>query len=420
MFRQNAAMASAPATNADVAPWEWLYDLVGVGMWAFVNARFRVEILGERLPRVAPGQLWVSTHRAETDVPLVAGMLFARAGMWRHHGARIHFAARDDLFEQGIVTAGLPLPRPAARALWRLTPGPWLPRVRVHPVRRPTGLKLGQVLRDVPGDTALEALVGPRIDALIRERAGTLRRPEPHTVADVNHPDFARVLWQDVGLDDLVPPLGHERWRAHIARAAGDLRRLVRLVADGAPLLLYPEGRVSPDGSLGAVGELVEVIARRGRPRTIIPIGIAYDPVGPRRTTVAVGIGPSLDGDTPDTAAALAERLRTCTPVTTGQAVCGLLASRDGDWTPAALAESVRRAVAACGEAGRPLVRALTSPQRDERVGDVVRTLERRSVVERSAEAVTATRERLLADPVTARLVREWEGTMSSSPGSWA
>jgi len=410
--RENARVGAKPVPgDASPAPWEWLYDLVGVGMWTFVNARFHVEILGRPLPRVARGQLWVSTHRAETDVPLVAGMLFARAGMWRHNGARIHFAARDDLFEPGVVTAGIPLPRIVARGLWRLTPGPWLPRVRVHPIRRPTGLKLGQVLRDLPPETRLDQIVGPRLRSVLDERARRIGRLAPVLTGDACHPDYARALWHDVLLDDLTSPLGEERWRAHIARAAGDVRRLVRLVADGKPLLLYPEGRVSPDGSIGAIGELVEIIVRRGRPREIIPVGIAYDPLDGKRTRVAVGIGPTLNADGSDLASDLSENLRRSTPLTVGQAVCGVLAAHPGTWSRAALTTAVEQAVAIAESSGRPVVRALTDASRSEHLDSVLAALAARRAVTRDGERITVAPVRLSEDPITSRLVREWEAT---------
>jgi 1-acyl-sn-glycerol-3-phosphate acyltransferase len=404
------AVTSAP-TEASSAPWEWLYDLVGIGMWTFVRTRFQVEIIREPLPQIQTGQLWVSTHRAETDVPLVAGMLFARAGMWRHDRPRIHFAARDDLFEPGVVTAGLPLPRPVARASWRLSPGPWLPHVRVHPIRRPTGLKLGQLLRDLPPETRLDDIVGTRLRAMLDERARRLGRPAPVAVADVRHPYFARALWQDVVREDLSPALGDERWHAHIARAANDLRRLVRLVADGTPLLLYPEGRVSPDGSIGNVGELVEIIVRRGRPREIVPVGIAYDPLAGRRTHVAVGIGPALDGAASPSAATLSGELRRATPVTAGQTVCGILACEPGAWDRSRLHAVVEHAVAAAAGAGRPVVGALRGERRFEHVDRVLAALQERQSVTCGADRIVVDATRLMADPMTSRLVREWEAT---------
>src|SRR5438270_220163 len=79
-------------------PFEPLYDATATGMGAYMRTAFRVEVLGRRRRwRLAPGTLIVSTHRAETDVPLVASSLYLGGRIWLHRRPRMHFAARDDL-----------------------------------------------------------------------------------------------------------------------------------------------------------------------------------------------------------------------------------------------------------------------------------------------------------------------------------
>ncbi len=170
-------MPAHPPQREEPAPWEWLYAAVGIGMWGFTRSRFRVEVVGGPLPRVGAGQLWIATHRAETDVPLLAGLLFVHAGMWRGAASRVCFAARDDLFRPGVVAAGVPLPGPLARLVWPFSPGPWLPRVRAYPIRRPTGLKLEQVVAELPGDTPLESVLGPRLIGLLDRERGSAGSP---------------------------------------------------------------------------------------------------------------------------------------------------------------------------------------------------------------------------------------------------
>ena len=266
--------------SATQRPWEWLYALVGAGMWAFSSVRFDLEVVGA-FPSVQDGQLWASSHRAETDVPVLGGLMFVRGGMWRPGAARAHFAARDDLFEPGVVAAGLRLPGPLSRLVWPLTPGRWLRHVRAHPVRRPTGAKLGQLIRDLPDGQPLDDLLGPRLTALILDRAG-LRRPTPRLVGDIRRPSFAGLLWEDVDGSDLTEA-GQEVWRSHVARAAADLRRIARVARDGHPMVLFPEGRVSPDGAIGPVGDILATLARVGRVGAIVPVAVAYDPLRPGR-----------------------------------------------------------------------------------------------------------------------------------------
>lgn len=393
--------------HGEAAPWEWLYAVVGSGMWAFTRSRFRVEVVGGPLPRVAAGQLWIATHRAETDVPLLAGLLFVHAGMWRGAASRMYFAARDDLFRPGVVAAGVPLPGPLARLVWPLSPGPWLPRVRAYPVRRPTGLKLEQVVADLPAGTPVESFMGPRLLGLF-PRTGTA---VPRTVADIRDARHARVLWEDVREDDLVGALGGEVWRGHIARAAGDVRRLVGMVRDGRPMLLFPEGRVSPDGAIGPIGDLLDLVARRGHPRVVVPLGVAYDPLTRGRTAVAVGVGaPVRYGDEPIQVAA-ATALRRSVPVTCGQVLARYVTSiGPSGVSTAADAERLADEVARVAIAqGRPVVQGLASPvRRREAVREGLATLARRGCIVRDSGAeIRIDTRRVRDDDVVQRLATE-------------
>ena len=395
------------------ALWEWLYSVVGAGMWAFTRSRFRVEVAGNPLPRVGEGQLWIATHRAETDVPLLAGLLYVHAGMWRGAPSRLHFAARDDLFRPGVVAAGIPLPGPLARLAWPLSPGPWLPRVRVHPIRRPTGLKLEQVLADLPGDTPLAGVLGPRLIALLDAGAARRGRPRPGIVDDVRDPRYARELWDDVAEADLVEGSGREIWRSHIARAAGDVRRIVGLVRDGLPTLLFPEGRVSPDGSIGPISDVLDLVARRGRPRNIVPLGIAYDPLTRRRTEVTVGVGAPIQPGAEPMQTLAARALRRAMPVTCGQVLARFVTdARRHDGTPATVGDLGRlldQVVHTAANGNRPVVPSLLSPsRRPGRLREGLDALERRGCISLLPEgAVRLDSERIRADGVVQWLATE-------------
>lgn len=393
-------------------PWEWLYEIVGFGMWAVSRARFDVQVVG-RVPRVARGQVWIATHRAETDVPLIGGLLTTRGGMWRPGAARMHFAARDDLFAPGVVSAGLRLPGRLARVAWQLTPGTWLPRVRAHPVRRPVGLKLSQALGGVDPDVPVADVVGPQILVALAARASQVGRRPPSTVGEARDATFARALWQDVTRDDLCGHRGGEVWRSHVTRAAGDLRRLVGVVRDGEPLLLFPEGRVSPDGSIGPVGDVLEVIVRRGSPTSVVPIGIAYDPLRRGRVTVAVNVGSPHAPDGTPLCGLMSDRLRRCTPVTVGQVVAreltavaasggGMIASRS---ILEALADTHDRA----RHEHRPSVRGIRSAGRRVRsLARALDALEARGLTEGGPLGdIRIHPDAVLADAVVQRLVQE-------------
>lgn len=404
-------MPEHSAPRVEPAPWDWLYAAVGIGMWGFIRSRFRVEVVGGPLPRVTAGQVWIATHRAETDVPLLAGLLFVRAGMWRRAGSKVYFAARDDLFRPGVVAAGLPLPGPLARLVWPLSPGPWLPRVRAYPIRRPTGLKLEQVVADLPGDTPLASVLGPRLIARLDRAGGARGRRTPRTVADIRDARHARLLWEDIREADLVGGLGSEIWRRHVVRAAGDVRRLVGMVGDGRSLLLFPEGRISPDGAIGPIGDLLELVARRGRPRVVVPLGISYDPLTRHRTEVVVGAGaPISPGDEPFQLVAGAA-LRRAVPVTCGQVLARYVtrACASGIASTAGARQLADEVVRAATSQGRPVAgRLRSSARRAGAVRDGLGALARRGCIALDTDGrIRLDARRIHADAVVQRLATE-------------
>lgn len=412
-----------PAPRIVPRPWEWLYNIVGTGMWAVTRARFDVQVLGGPIPQVGRGQLWVATHRAETDVPLIGGLLTVRGGMWRRGAMRrAHFAARDDLFEPGVVSAGLHLPGPLARIAWPLSPGPWLPRVRAHPIRRPSGLKLSQALCGLDATLPLADVITPDVIEWFTQRAAAGGRTPPGTVGQARDAAFTKELWQDVTVDDLDTPVGRGVWRAHVARAAGDLRRLIDLVCRGEPMVLFPEGRVSPDGGIGPVGGVVDLIVRRGAPTAILPVGIAYDPLRRRRATVAVSVGPPIAAGEGPIGPLVLDRLRRAMPITVGQVVAreltAVAASTGPTLATRRLLETLAHTHDLARRDGRSFVRGLSSAGRRARsVAMALHTLQTRGLIEvLGTGEVRVDPDGVLRDPLLGRLAAEDRAVWQTGP----
>ena len=298
-----------------------LYDAVAAGMWAYARAAFRVVVLGPPRLELAPGTLLVATHRRETDVPVACPPIYVRARLWRGRTARerLSFAARDDLFLRGFF-AGFP-PRLDPRARRLLDPaeiGRWLPLVHVHPLRSATSARLGEALAERAGEPLADVL-GPAEAARFAARAETLGLPRPLRVSDVRGGEYADLLWRRVTPGDAAVPPGF--WARRAVAAAADFRSLVGLLRAGGRLLVFPEGRPSPDGEVGPVQRGLGALVRRGRPSALLPIGIAYDPLVRGRTRVLVHLG---DGEPPpavDIEAATTALLRRSIPLTAGQLV---------------------------------------------------------------------------------------------------
>jgi Acyltransferase len=317
-----------------------LYDAVAGGMLAYSRTAFRVRVLASRF-RFEPGTLIVSTHRRETDVPLICPPLYFNAQVWRHRWPRMSFAARDDMFLPGFF-AGFPpgLSQRARRILYPLGVARWLPVVQVHPIRSASVARLGEIVRAQP-DASLEELAPDGLHEAFRARAAELGLPVPRTGKDVLRGDYADLLWEAVTPAEAAGPV--DFWARRGAQAAEDFRGLVELIRKGEVLVVFPEGRPSPDGEIGPLRRGLSALVRRGKPTRILPVTLAYDPLVRGRTHAFVAIGSAHAPPEADAEGEVLALLRRRTPLTCGQFVASRLVD-GGDPKAEELAEEVEAA----------------------------------------------------------------------------
>jgi 1-acyl-sn-glycerol-3-phosphate acyltransferase len=355
-----------------------LWHAVGLGMQPYARLAFRVENHGGAGFRFDPGLLVVVTHRAETDPPILIAELYRSARVWLDRGQRLHFAARDDMFERGFF-AGFPagLPAAARRLLYPIDIGRYLPMVRVHPIGSAKRMKLAQALQRVDPRTPL-----PRV---VAERFGTSR---PKTARDALRGEFAVPLWQDVDTESFPVP---EAWAYRAAEARTQFQTLVELMRAGEPLVLFPEGKPSLDGAVGPLQPGVRLLVRRGRPTRISPWAIAYDPLVRGRTKAVVSLRPHVAPDLEHAEAQVLSELKLAMPVTCASVVAHAL--RAGADPAAALDAAV---AAAAGE-GRHVERALATDEgRRVRLAECLEAIRRKAgdrLLDRLAREYASARE---------------------------
>lgn len=342
-----------------------LYDAVAAGMWAYSRAAFRVTVIGPESFRLAPRTMIVSTHRRETDVPVICPPLYYGARLWRNRTERMSFAARDDMFFAGFF-GGFPpdLSPRARRILFPIGVGRFLPRVQVHPISSASVARAGEVARAHPALPLAEAF--PGLADELRARAEERGLPWPERAEDVISAHYADLLWRPVTRED-APGL-EEFWAGHAARAAAHFRALVDIVREGGTLLVFPEGRPSPEGEIGPLRRGLSALVRRAKPEWFLPLGIAYDPLVSGRTRVFVSVGQRTAPPHEAVEEATLQLLRRATPLTCGQWLAHERLS-GGEITPAGLAQAVE----AARTEGRPVEPELLEPlTREERLAEAV------------------------------------------------
>jgi hypothetical protein len=345
-----------------VNPW---FDLVAVGGTAATRARFRLAVLSGPF-RLAPRTLVLLTHRSDWDVPVTTN-IFWPGRMWARD-PRLVFVARDDMFLPGFLGGYPPgVPRMAQRLVARVNVGEILRRAGLGlPIASAARARLADVALDTPS-LALADLPDEVVDPFLA-RARRLGRAEPRTLADLDGP-YLDLLWQTFEPPELPGLDGF--WGRRRAQARRDFEALCEHVAGGGSLVLYPEGRPSPDGAVGPLQRGIELLVRRARPEALVPGGIAYDPLGRGRTRAYVSLGEPLEPAGVDVLAALRAQL----PQTPGQiaahaAVQGLDAESvelDGRPTAPGFRELLPDAVAAARVAPRALLERLDLELRSAR-----------------------------------------------------
>ena len=337
-----------------------LYDAVAHGMWAYSNAAFRVDVLGGEKPDPGPGTLVAVTHRKESDVPVICPPLYFAMGGRRNPTGRMHFAARDDMFVPGFF-AGFPpdLPLAARRVLYRLGVGRWLPRVNVFPIRSASVARVGEVLAAAP-DRPLPDVLPEEEAAALRDRALACGLDSPRTGADALRGDYADLLWRPLSPED-TPGL-EEFWSGRAAQAAGDFRALVEVIRAGHVLIVFPEGRPSPDGEIGPIRPGIGALVRRGKPAAVRPLALGYDPLVRGRTHVNLSLGAPVQLPKEDVEGALLGSMRATMPLTCGQVVASRLAT-GADADLVALERDLGDAVAVAREEGRRVEPDLTTAE---------------------------------------------------------
>jgi hypothetical protein len=326
--------------------------------------------VGPRRFTLEPRTLIVVTHRRETDVPVISPLLYFGARFWRNREHRMGFAARDDMFLPGFF-AGFPeaLPKTARRALFHLGVGRFLPRVEVHPISSASVARAGELVRARP-EAPLEELLPADLADVFRVRSDELGLPAALHGSDVLRGDYADLLWHPVERGDGAGPDGF--WDRRAARAAADFRALVE-VGRERPLVVFPEGRPSPDGEIGPLRRGLSALVRRVRPQAFLLIALAYDPLVRGRTRIVASVRPGVEPPE-DPERATLELFKQAMPLTSGQYVAHeLLAGREA--TEAGLTDALEAATSE----RRPVDPELTHPaRRRARLADALAAASRR------------------------------------------
>jgi hypothetical protein len=206
-------------------------------------------------------------------------------------------------------------------------------------------VRLEEVFRRLPELQLAGALPPEDLEAL-RNRAREVRLPEPRLASEALRGEYADLLWRSHTRAQLDAPALEPVWSRRASDAVRDFRELVDVVSRGAVLLIFPEGRPSPDGEIGPLQRGLASLVRRARPKALQPVGLAYDPLVPGRTRALVSFGEPLGPPAEELEETVLSALRLAMPLTCGQVVAAWIRSGRHGSAGAALEAAFERAVA--------------------------------------------------------------------------
>jgi hypothetical protein len=212
-----------------------------------------------------------------------------------------------------------------------------------------------------------------------------------------------------------------EIWAQRAVRATEQVRRIVELVRSGAPTLFFPEGRPSPDGTIGPLRAGMAMLVRRGKPDALRALSIAYDPLTRGRPYAVVAVGAPFLPSSESVDDEVLATLRATLPLTAGQVVAAeLRASAAGGREQLPLAELDTAFASAWEEAheqGRPADPAWSdAATRRARLTDALRFLGREGLARPDGpRALVLDAPRVLADTRIAFAAREYRDARATA-----
>lgn len=285
-----------------------LYRSAGTGMALFSRLRLSVRVEGD--VELAPGTLFVVTHRSDLDPPLVCGALHPHTRGIPDEQLP-YFVVREDLLEPGFFAHLAPGLLPLRLGIGGILAN----RLRCVPLRPATRMRLVDLARRAP---SLPLASVPSADAF-RARARARGRREPRVLGDVLWSAYADLLWRLVDRSEVPEPAG--LWAGRVTESRRDLDRVIGLLRAGRSLVLWPEGTPSSDGAVGPIMRGVGLLVRRGRPRRVVPVGLSYDPLGRGRTRATARFDDPVPPPGGDVEGAILTLLRQAMPRSPGAAL---------------------------------------------------------------------------------------------------
>ncbi len=262
---------------------------------------YDIKVSGLHNYTASPSTLVTINHKRDLDIIIATPILHLRRTLFKNK-LRMHFIARDDLFDPGFLSAHFLIPGLVGRIIHRVNIAVLMRAFRAHPISHLVQKRMAPLLRDViqvAGDLKLGEVVRR---GELEELARLSGKPHVGDISELSVTDFLgydycafHQQFSDVGI--LQEGLSQKVRKYSLEVIGKQLQVFADILDEGGICLLAPEGHLSPDGRFWPVKSgLYRLLSMTREDTRILPVNTTYDFMTRGRMRVYVGIGEEIIG----------------------------------------------------------------------------------------------------------------------------
>jgi 1-acyl-sn-glycerol-3-phosphate acyltransferase len=263
--------------------------------WLF-HALYDIRLEGLHNYTASPATLITINHKRDLDIPIVASVLHLHKTPFSEK-LRMHFVARDDLFQPGFLTAHFTFFGIAGYLIHRINIKPVMIALRAHPISHLIRRRIGPLIRELEqtnGESPMREVVNPKGLDLINTMLGHRNRNNlgDTTVADFLGYSFSTLHQKPADIGILQSDFSRDLRRKTLKKISQQLRDIVRVLNGGGICMLAPEGQLSPDGRFWPVKSgLFRIISMTSGDPRVLPVNTTYDFMTRGRMRIYMTVG---------------------------------------------------------------------------------------------------------------------------------
>lgn len=244
----------------------------------------------------SPTTLITINHKRDLDIPIVASTLHLGKTPFSEN-RRMHFVARDDLFQPGFLTAHFPIFGIAGPLIHRINIRPVMVALRAHPISHLVRRRIGPLIRELGKANSMlpmKEVVKPSGLALITKMLGGRNGNNlgDVTVADFLGYSFSTLHQQPADIDIIRSDFSRNLRERTLKKVSEQLRDIVKILDAGGICMLAPEGHLSPDGRFWPVKSgLFRLVSMTTGDARVLPVNTTYDFMTQRRMRIYMTVG---------------------------------------------------------------------------------------------------------------------------------